>query len=386
MITVRVNYNDTNTNIEFPCDESYLYAKLAELHVPDEEKVSPKLFVEEVMDFDEIKCLEENFVDLDELNYFAKRLDSFDSKGVMKFKSAISLGWLTTMPDLINLTFNEQYYTLIQDMSSPERIGKQHYLTRNGGISEREILEIDFKKIGKDLIKSSQAKLTAYGLIVVNDDLEYERPYNGRTFPAFYYDDRKIGLMLEYKGEKEYIYLPDLPITIDKALNRLGAESIEDCKLQFDSINYPNKEIDAILTKVLENDGVNALNALANSLKFYCTEEDLNNFPDIVEYVGTEDFDTIMKISETPDSFIILHNVWNDEQLGRKWMDDYTDYYSNDDVMDFFDFEAYGEHIREETDGKFMDYGDYICVEEGMTIKEVLARVERQTSDMTMEM
>lgn len=93
-----------------------------------------------------------------------------------------------------------------------------------------------------------------------------------------------------------------------------------------------------------------------------------------------------MKLSETPDSFTILHNVWNDEQLGRKWMDDYTDYYSNDDVMDFFDFEAYGEHIREETDGKFMDYGDYICVEEGMTIKEVLARVERQTSDMTMEM
>ena len=186
MITVRVNYNDTNANIEFPCDESYLYAKLAKLHVPDDEKASPKLFVEEVIDFDELKCFEENFVDLDELNYFAKRLDSFDSQGVMKFKSAISLGWLTTMHDLINLTFNEHYYTLIQDMSSPEKIGKQHYLTRNGGISESKMLEIDFKKIGKDLIKSSQAKLTAYGLIVVNDDLEYQRPYNGRTFPAFY--------------------------------------------------------------------------------------------------------------------------------------------------------------------------------------------------------
>ena len=385
MITVRVKYNDTNANIEFPCDESYLYAKLAELHVPDDEKASPKLFVEEVMDFDELKCLEDNFVDLDELNYFAKRLDSMDGNGIVKTKAAISLGGLKTMPDLINLTFNEHYYTLIQDMSSPERIGKTHMLTREGGMTESEMLSYDFAKIGKDLIKSGQAKLTAYGLLVTNDDLEYERPYNGRTFPAFYYDDRKICLSLEYKGENEYIYLPDLPIAIEKSLNRLGAESIEDCKLQFDSINYPNKEIDAILTKVLENDGVNALNALANNIKFYCTEEDLNNFPDIVEYVGAEDFDTIMKISETPDSFTILRNVWNDEQLGKKWMDDYTDYYSNDDIMDFFDFEAYGEHIREETDGKFMDYGDYICVEEGMTIKEVLARVERQTSDMAMQ-
>ena len=54
MITLRVNYNDTNANIEFPCDESYLYAKLAELHVPNDEKASPKLFVEEVIDFDEL--------------------------------------------------------------------------------------------------------------------------------------------------------------------------------------------------------------------------------------------------------------------------------------------------------------------------------------------
>lgn len=42
--------------------------------------------------------------------------------------------------------------------------------------------------------------------------------------------------------------------------------------------------------------------------------------------------------------------------------------------------------IREETDGKFMDSGDYICVEEGMSMEEVLAQVERQTSDMTMGM
>lgn len=49
---------------------------------------------------------------------------------------------------------------------------------------------------------------------------------------------------------------------------------------------------------MLENDGVNALNALANNIKFYCTEERLNSFRNMVEYVGTEDFDTIMKISE----------------------------------------------------------------------------------------
>ncbi|MBR0277295.1 MAG: hypothetical protein IJQ50_02390 [Clostridia bacterium] len=372
MFRVNVIYNDTNTDIEFPCDEQYLYAKLSELHVSDEEKITPKLFVKEVMDFDELKCIEESFIDLDELNYFAKRLDSFDGKELVKTRAAMALEELKTMPDLINLTFNSHYYTLIQDMSSPERIGKQHYMTRNGGASEKELSEIDFARIGKKLITSGQAKLTPYGLLVVNDDLEYERPYNGKTFPPFYYDDKKIGLSLEYKGEKEYIYLPDLPITIDKALNRLGAESIENCKLQFDSINYPNKEIDTILATVIENDGVNALNALANNLKFYCTEEDLNNFPDIVGYVGTDDFDTLMKITERIQSFIILRNVWDENQLGIEWMKNYTEYDPNDEIMEYFDFNEYGEHILEETDGKFMDNGDYICVEEGKSIKEVL--------------
>ena len=197
MITVRVNYNETNTNIDFPCDEVYLYSKLAELHVPDEEKVYTKLFIEEVMDFDELKCLEERFIDLDELNYFAKRLDSMDSKELMKFKAVMSMEGLKTMPDLINMTFNDHYYTLIQDMSSPEKIGKQHYITRNGGVSEREMLEIDFARIGKNLIKSGQAKLSAYGLLVVNDDLEYERPYNGRTFPPFYYDDNQFNARIQ---------------------------------------------------------------------------------------------------------------------------------------------------------------------------------------------
>ncbi|MCR4693325.1 MAG: antirestriction protein ArdA [Firmicutes bacterium] len=372
MFRVNVIYNDTNTNIEFHCDEQYLYAKLSELHVSDEEKVTPKLFVKEVMDFDELKCMEECFTDLDELNYFAKRLDSLEGRELVKTRAAMALEELKTMPDLINLTFNSHYYTLIQDMSSPEKIGKQHYMTRNGGASEKELSEIDFAGIGKKLITSGQAKLTPYGLLVVNDDLEYERPYNGKTFPPFYYDDKKIGLSLEYKGEKEYIYLPDLPITIDKALNRLGAESIENCKVQFDSINYPNKEIDTILATVLENDGVNALNALANNLKFYCTEEGLNNFPDIVGYVGTDDFDTLMKITERIQSFIILRNVWDENQLGIEWMKNYTEYDPNDEIMEYFDFNEYGEHILEETDGKFMDNGDYICVEEGKTIKEVL--------------
>lgn len=35
MITATVKYNDNYTDIEFPCSEAYLSAKLMEIHVDD---------------------------------------------------------------------------------------------------------------------------------------------------------------------------------------------------------------------------------------------------------------------------------------------------------------------------------------------------------------
>ena len=42
------------------------------------------------IDRDELKILEGNLVDLDELNYLVKRLDSFISKEMAKFNAVVS--------------------------------------------------------------------------------------------------------------------------------------------------------------------------------------------------------------------------------------------------------------------------------------------------------
>lgn len=38
MFNCNIRYNDTNVNIKFPCTNLTLFAKLADLHVPDDEK------------------------------------------------------------------------------------------------------------------------------------------------------------------------------------------------------------------------------------------------------------------------------------------------------------------------------------------------------------
>lgn len=75
MIKVTVAYNDHLVDVHFPCSETTLYAVLTEIHAADDNP--PKLFIKDVVFPEELDCLKDRFVNLDELNYLAKRMESF---------------------------------------------------------------------------------------------------------------------------------------------------------------------------------------------------------------------------------------------------------------------------------------------------------------------
>lgn len=170
MFNIKVKYGDTDINISFPCTNNELYAKFAELHVPDEKKSQVQVFVADI-DYPELEGLKDNFYDTDELNHLAQRLNSLDANELKKFDAVAALNKTNSIRELINLTYNMHYYTLIRDMSNLAEIGRIHILTREGGISVNEAKEMDFEKIGRKLIESGTGKLTKYGLLFTNDDL-----------------------------------------------------------------------------------------------------------------------------------------------------------------------------------------------------------------------
>ncbi len=63
-------------------------------------------------------------VNVDELDYLAKRLDSFSEGENIKFEAMASKLNLSSIRDFINLTFCCQRATVITDFSDLERIGK----------------------------------------------------------------------------------------------------------------------------------------------------------------------------------------------------------------------------------------------------------------------
>lgn len=82
--------------------------------------------------------MEGNPVNLDELDYLAKRLDSFDVGEAAQFQAMAEKLNLNGMTDLINLTFCCQQAMVITDFTDLEAVGRNHYMNLNGGCASTE--------------------------------------------------------------------------------------------------------------------------------------------------------------------------------------------------------------------------------------------------------
>lgn len=229
MITATVKHNDNYADIEFPCSEAYLSAKLMEIHVDDLSSITH--YISAITEPKELSFLKDRLVNLDELNYLAKRMDSFFGDEETQFFEAIKLEHFTEMKDLINLTFNLDKYTLIKDVSDMGKVGREYLLNTEGCIPAHDEDNPKYAQIGRELLRSGRGIFTEHGLLFPDQNRPFEELYNGKTFPAYIYDQCLFVGEIEYEGQTEFIYLPDDERAIQKAFRRLGAETPENCSV-----------------------------------------------------------------------------------------------------------------------------------------------------------
>lgn len=165
MINIRSRNDDHEVDIRFPISESELYAKLAEIHAIDGRDAPPSAFVTEVYWPEELSTLKDRFANLDELNYLAKRMESFDYNEYDQFLIGITKLENPTEKDLINLTFNLDHFTLCKDVSSYGKIGREYVLNTEGAVPANDEDDPKYAAIGKDLIDRGLAQITAKGLL-----------------------------------------------------------------------------------------------------------------------------------------------------------------------------------------------------------------------------
>ena len=127
---------------------------------------------------------------------------------------ACKLG-VSNIKDFINLTFCCQQATVITDFSDLDAIGRQHYMTMQGGGCRTEELErLDSQKFALDLILNhTEGSITPYG-VVYDNGMKLEPLYDGRHFPCYHYQQDLLAVGLssgqrpENTGQITWLLLP----------------------------------------------------------------------------------------------------------------------------------------------------------------------------------
>ena len=176
-------------------------------------------------------------VNLDELDYLAKRLRSFCTDEGIQFQAAASMLCLSDIKDFINLTFCCQQATVITDFFDLEGAGKAHSLIANGGsMLMEEFDKVDGLAVALELIQSGAGVVTPYG-VVYDNGMELEQIYDGSHLPEYYYGPcvATVTLMgIGQPNECEILYLPCADSKINRAVQRLGAGYPGQCRAELD--------------------------------------------------------------------------------------------------------------------------------------------------------
>ena len=216
MISAMLAYEGKYLTVDFPCTENVLAELLREMDAAaDIHDMWVHAFVKPL----EFYRLEQQSHNLDELNYLAKRMDSFSDRELRQFYAAMSQEKFYDIPALINLTFNLNRYTVVQDISSPTRIGVAYAVDQDGVLPANDRDNPRYAAIGKELIASGRGILTEHGLLFVHENIPFEKVYDGQVFPAYdYYGNSMAEAAVFYDGKQETLYLPDDSLAIQKAV------------------------------------------------------------------------------------------------------------------------------------------------------------------------
>ena len=237
MIKATIQNSPYCTEIRFPCSETELSKKLGEIGM-NPEHLAPMAMVLEI-EPSELSVLTDCDVSLDALNYLGKRLDGMDKLERKQFLAVLScdeaeIGY--GLKNIINLTYNLARFTLIEDTNDVERVGRIHMLNVHGFLSESEYKNKEWlaAEVMK-LLESGTGIDTEYGKLYINEEIPFEENFNGTTFPPYLYNGSPVAVDIGYMGLTEMVELPCEEKKKKKALCRLGADDILDCKVEVDS-------------------------------------------------------------------------------------------------------------------------------------------------------
>lgn len=345
-------HENNHQNFTFPSKEKELQILCDSLGVSNMAKTKIKIGTvhndEKMTDL-----LSGKTVNLDELNFLTKRLDSLDKNELTTFFAVAYAEKAETMTGLINLSFNTHCYSVIADFRDPHAMGKHMYLTEQGAVSTEEFQSFDgqgyFEKI---LAENSHPLITPYGVLYQNRNSP-EQIYDGTNFPYYQYEDTPITLLLNTQGRLEYLYLPIENSELNKALERLGTESLGDVFWQVDQHNLPDNIADMVINNQIGLDSLNQFTAIFKTMG----DREVSALSELVDFTKITTAEQLKTLSDCMYEFEYFPDVHTPQQYGRHMICESGHFEYDENLEDYIDFQSYGQDkVSRETE-VFTDKG-----------------------------
>ena len=312
-------------------------------------------------------------VNVEELNYLAKRLDGFDIGEAAQFQAMAHKLELFELKDLINLTFCCQETTVITNFSDLASVGRDHYMNLHRGCAKTEELDaLNGEETARRLIENGNGAVTPYG-VVYDNGMKLEQVYDGRCFPCYYYEPNAITVAVTAKSEPEdtehiaWLFLPMVQEEIDRALRRTGITDPADIRLRLENAELPN-EVDVLLD--MEQESLTNLNVLAQAADAL-SSDDIKKLGAVVTMARPRTAEQIKNLVENLDLFDFAPGAHTPAEYGKYMIQQSGRFEYDENLDEFYDYEKYGLQRMGEEDGMFTDRG-YIAYKGDISLAEIM--------------
>lgn len=315
-------------------------------------------------------------VNIDQLDYLAKRLDGFCAGEVSQFKAMAHKLGLSEIKDFINLTYCCQQTTVITDFSDLEQIGKDHTMTLNGGAMPIDQYQaVNGKEAALQLINGGRGVITPYG-VAYDNGMELEPVYNGHQFPSYLYDHSLLVLEITPKrglvegSNPEYLYLPASEHQIERTLLRVGVTTLHDAKMRIDWDELPEKVVNALELDHLSGSDLPALNRMCQAIE-PLKEADMEKLNAVVLFAEAGDMMAVRQLAENLDLFDFVPGLQTPEEYGRHMIRESGHFDYDENLEGFYDYRRYGEQQLRQEGGQFNECG-YVVYQGTMPLEELM--------------
>lgn len=258
--------------------------------------------------------LEGQTVNMDEVNFFARRMEHLTEYERKVLEAYANNCGVSTMKDLINLTFSMKGLSLLTDFSDASQVGVRLYMDEFSRMPEELINFIEF---AEDSLKENDVKVLPYG-VLVDHGFELLEVYNGRTFPKFIVSEETVAVVevQNTTGDKEYLYMPTDICSMDKVKERLQVREYREIKVtEVENLRLPDTLV-PIPEDINEIQQLTLFNEMCRKVRRF-HEAEQNQLAMAVQFTGLTNFSNVAYIATHLNEFEINPTVHNDEEYGK---------------------------------------------------------------------